>query len=931
MENRGRCKPPTAALYRSPGTLPRRQLLLLFKQGGIHQQVIVTLKPGMAHWTNVRENTPFTWAGQSADDPFSQQWASHNGPSAQPTGPADLLSTDTPRNLESLIKDFNDELQNNFQPGSASGQPSSCRSVDGAGTDQTDLPFDLVIDNDIDLDAAKPTSSELARTSSQASSSGVDEEESVSFSHAGDFNGVGFDDSFGHGFFSGINSPSTTFSDAILSTNPSLENSPPIITRCPYLIMQADNHVSGASSATAANTPQSSIIGIDDAISDIGFATADTPRSVPGPHVSALSTGLANQSPFSATLSPPSPYFDRFDSDMGEDRVADLDSLMWDTPSSSGGFIPYSESQLGPSLVVVPPDMSDVHMSDFGECTSPDAPSSSQTHPIDYYLTEIYTPPLLTQPRSVPNTAVPPNPATAAAGQLLVPDRRRRRRSDPVRIDAAIRGQAPRLQPTIHGASSVLPRRSPVQRATAQFLSVSGGTHFQRLRPSEPPRRPGVTEPMPIMVHLRRLSNSSSSISSDTQNLVGRPGRSGPARGRRHGPMDPVSRGQAKETRNKKMVCIRCKQSKQKCKRSDDSSDGSCIGCDRHGGSQRWPGPCVRAHFEDLIQAGTCNYISQHAIYHPTLNGKTRIRRELPKHIQIDNLIHRLDCVRNQFNIRVHQKGRSIYVLDLDSCHEYLLGLRQQMDGSECSFQGFIDREILRVDPKTDDWERCMTQVTTSRDDLLALLCLVNNMPSRASFSYVVKQQFTSLGTPVEGPMNVENPQETDNLILAAQLSKIICRKLEVKAYGQLQRLLHESGTMDDDKVLPFLQRLGRILLTLRWRLSWWAVVPGDATAAAVFDQTDNARKQAVYARVQSLCRILYFYYCSVRRRLPVWTNIEALSGIRSKYPDTEAEVWDDFPGNECIEGFEAWMEQGKRLIDQAGVLNRLRSMGLTA
>lgn len=334
--------------------------------------------------------------------------------------------------------------------------------------------------------------------------------------------------------------------------------------------MQAESPVSGASSATAANTPQSSVLSVDDAFADIGFASADTPRSVPGPHVSALSTGLANQTSFSASLSlsPTSPFYDRWDSDVGEGRVDDFDHLMWDTPSISEGFIPYNANQLGPSLVVVPPDMPDIHMGDFGDGATPDAPSSSQTHPIDYYLNEMYTAPRLTQPRSVPNTSAAQNPAVTAASGLLapgmIPGRRLRRRSDPVRMDAVIRGQVTRLQSAMGSTTPASQRRSPVQRTTAQFLSVSGASHFQRLRSSEPPRRSGVTEPMPIVARPRRLSNSSSSRCSDTQSLVGRPGRSGPARGRRHGPMDPVSRGQAKETRNKKMVCIRCKHSKQK-------------------------------------------------------------------------------------------------------------------------------------------------------------------------------------------------------------------------------------------------------------------------------------------------------------------------------------------------------------------------------
>ncbi|GKT40431.1 uncharacterized protein ColSpa_00612 [Colletotrichum spaethianum] len=316
------------------------------------------------------------------------------------------------------------------------------------------------------------------------------------------------------------------------------------------------------------------------------------------------------------------------------------------------------------------------------------------------------------------------------------------------------------------------------------------------------------------------------------------------------------------------------------------------------------------------------------AIIYPTLNNATRIRKELPKQIHFDELLARLDRARRQFNFKVYQDGRPLYVLDLDSCHEYLQGLRQHMDATEYSFPTFIDKDILRTDTRNDDWERCMTQTTTPWGDWLSLLCDVNNMPSCASFSYVSKPYYPAPGAAMEQPINVEDPNEADNLILAAQLSRIMCRKLEVKAYQHLQRLLHESGTMEDDKILPFLQSLGRVLLTLRWRLSWWTAT---REVFGTGDHNDEAERQRVELRVHSLCRVLYFYYCCVRRRLPVWTNINTPSGIHSRYPDTEKEVWDNFPGNESVEGFGEWMGRGRQLIIEAGVVSRLRSMGLAA
>ncbi|GJC83168.1 hypothetical protein ColLi_06006 [Colletotrichum liriopes] len=862
----------------------------------------------MAHCFHPNSNNPFSWAGQAADDPFGQKWLPNSELSAQPAGRAGLLSTDAPRNDESLIKDFNDELPDHDAQEDALGQ-SSWLLVNGALSDHTDLPFDLVIDNDIGLDAARPVSYEIARTSSQASSTGIDEE-SIGFSNTDDPYDDGFSASYGDAILNGINSPGTSFSDVNLSTNPSLESSP-VSPRCPFLTMQAGNSGPGISSRNATSAPQSYITNANRSFPEFGSARA--PRSVPTHNISALSTELASQTQYQASgSSPSSEYFERWSSRAGDDAMESVDVAMWDDSSFSESFVPYMQNQLGPSFVIVPPETPDMTMRDLNDFTASEMYRSSETHPIDYYLSANYAAAQLTEPRSVPSMAIPQASATNTTNRLSVPTRRRRRRtSDPAHVNTHSRAHvsASRLQPIMSGAGYMSPRGSPAQNARVRFSSPVESTRFQRVPPAEPARSSGATLPMPIASRPRRLSNTGQSP--DSQTMMARPGRPGPARGRRHGPMDPVSRGQAKETRNRKM-----------CKRDDDSLDGPCTGCDRHGGSQRWPGPCVKAHFEDLVLSAS------HAIYHPTLDNATRIRRELPKQIHFDDLVARLDRARRQFNFKVYQDGKALYVLDLDSCHEYLQGLRQQMDSAEYDFLTFIDRDILRTDTRNDDWERCMTQTTTPWGDWLSLLCDVNNMPSRASFSYVSKPYYAASGAATEQPINVQDPDEADNLMLAAQLSRIMCRKLEVKAYQHLQRLLHESGAMEDNRVLPFLQSLGRILLTLRWRLSWWTAVP---EVDGMSDRNEGAGRRQVELRVQTLCRVLYFYYCCVRRRLPVWPNLKALSGIHSKYPDTESEVWDDFPGDESIEGFGAWMDRGRELIVEAGVMNRLRSMGLAA
>ncbi|OLN97217.1 hypothetical protein CCHL11_02059 [Colletotrichum chlorophyti] len=865
----------------------------------------------MAHWDTNNPNTTnsFSWAGQ-------QTWPGNSSPFAQPVGPTDLLSRDGPRDEEFLIQNFNADLPDHNQ----------------LQDDGLDFSFNLAIGSasydtsDIHFNAAKPASIHLDKGSSQASSTtGVDEDDSVVFSTTGDL----YDTSFGDGIFNPIHSPAaTSMPDAFLSTSPSFDDNR-AFSKCPYLKVQTDNGMSGGTPAgLVPSVPHSSVASVYDNFEAVGLTATSTPRCIPKQTVSTVSSDLSSQDQYGVSHSPASDFFEQWGNNVEGEATDAFNMPLWGGSPPTKGSIPYVHDQLNPVLFISPAETPDVTMG-HGDSATMEFPSLPAVHPIDY-LSMDFTPRQGAEPRSLPNAKTLSKATTSTGSHLSVPPSTvRRRPSEPARLDGALgrKVSLSRLQPPPRGIDPAAQRRSPSQSPTSPSLSpIPSHGVLQRRHFPAVSRNTGSTMPVPIRSHHRRL-DTAIMYPHDQRSPVRQVPRVGPPRGRRHGPMDPVSRGQAKETRNKKMVCIRCKQSKQKCKRSDEFTDGPCVGCEKHGSSPRWPGPCVKAHFEDLILAGTCNFISQSSISHVTLDGTRRIRRELPQEFPLEQVMGRLERVRRQFNFRIYQDNRPIYVLDLDSCSDYLANLKQQLDGTTHSLRTFIDKTVLQVDCKNEDWERCMTQVMTPRDDLLALLCILNNMPSRASFSYVSKLQRTPDGTPLEKLVDVEDPAQADNLVLAAQLSRIICRKLEVKAYAHLQRILHESGSMKDDDILPFLQRLGRILLTLRWRLSWWAVVLGPSSAG----NNDNAGQRQFEHRVQSLCYVLYFYYCCVRRRLPAWNNVKALSGITSRYADTECEVWDDFPGPESTDGFAAWIQRGKELVVRAGVLRRLESMGLPA
>lgn len=186
-------------------------------------------------------------------------------------------------------------------------------------------------------------------------------------------------------------------------------------------------------------------------------------------------------------------------------------------------------------------------------------------------------------------------------------------------------------------------------------------------------------------------------------------------------------------------------------------------------------------------------------------------------------------------------------------------------------------------------------------------------MPSRASYDIVslVEGEFSR-------PMDIENPEDGEEILLAAQLSRIVCRALEVTAFRFLQKELNKlaKASNSNEGTEKFVRELGQILLTLRWRIAWWEIL-GDGSTTK-----DEARDRYIY-RVQSLTRVLYFYFCNAKKKLPSWTDLHSLKGVQSCYADAEP-IFDEYPHDDSIEGFQEWMKHGQELISQARVQQQL-------
>ncbi|KAJ5818445.1 hypothetical protein N7474_004036 [Penicillium riverlandense] len=408
----------------------------------------------------------------------------------------------------------------------------------------------------------------------------------------------------------------------------------------------------------------------------------------------------------------------------------------------------------------------------------------------------------------------------------------------------------------------------------------------------------------------RNSANSSDKTPAKPLQIVQEDGQGGaiasadfvtPPRGaRRKGPLSMVGRANAGMRRKNKDTCVQCRLNKRKC-------DGisPCTACRPTLHEQ----PCARACFSSIVEFGTCNYISQRAVNHPTIDGSTRVRMEIPSEFDLNQLLSFLGERQGRFNIRASQSWGSLYVLDLGETYKFLKGLSEYNGNSKSTFLDFIDRRIVESKDKSKNWLSCVKDCDPM-NNAYSLLSQWNNMPSRARYSFVSLDS-----TSDERSMDINNPEHQRDILLAAQLSRIVCRMLEVEGFRKLERDFYNIKwkQISHETHIRFLGELGQILLTLRWRVSWWKTL-GDG------GHNPDPSQQHYVDRVDLLCRILYVYYTCVLAKLPAWSVNDVPKGVWSSYADSVNAVWDDFPSDPTDAGFQVWMDRGRDLIEQAGV-----------
>ena len=173
-------------------------------------------------------------------------------------------------------------------------------------------------------------------------------------------------------------------------------------------------------------------------------------------------------------------------------------------------------------------------------------------------------------------------------------------------------------------------------------------------------------------------------------------------------------------------------------------------------------------------------------------------------------------------------------------------------------------------------------------------------MPSRNSYEVLPHNAL------VPGhALDVEDQQGRSTIVFAVQLSRIILRALEIEAFEALQKSVNEliKGGKSDTDIEILIGQLGQILISLRWRISWWAVV-GDSP------------NERFTSRVTKLAHILYCYYFVAGKKMSSSSD-QLPSKIRSAYADVQP-LYEDLPQSDSLDGFHAWMQKGQAVVQVA-------------
>ncbi|KAK0386161.1 hypothetical protein NLU13_5998 [Sarocladium strictum] len=411
----------------------------------------------------------------------------------------------------------------------------------------------------------------------------------------------------------------------------------------------------------------------------------------------------------------------------------------------------------------------------------------------------------------------------------------------------------------------------------------------------------------------------------------------GPAcKGKRQGPMSQEARTKATERRTQKDTCVGCKVSRTKCDPSPDIW-GACTKCKNGQPKSTGAQLCGSHSFNHKTQALTLDYTSIYWITPPRTShpSPSRLFIPMPKTLSIHDLRNNFSyLIRNSYpSIRVssHSNNNSnnnttLYDISLAGSLSYLSSERNSSLSTFKNWPALIN--TLSASP-SDGWLSCLTPPYRRRTEHQILSVLPSWTAQQGYFTYsLVSAAAAAAGSSsADGSSDVvcqldpDDPLQRRLLVSAAQVSRIIARKVERIGFDCLQGILPGADPKSKPSASnlpdPFHVRvLGRLALQLRFQCHLWDAPgsPRQSTPIAL-----SAHDDCVDA-VRWVCRSLYVFHCWLYRILrPVdLAGGPSIECSISRYPGAGRAVSELMSKGENDHGFLDWWAEGEVKVDAA-------------
>ncbi|RDA91088.1 hypothetical protein CP533_2994 [Ophiocordyceps camponoti-saundersi (nom. inval.)] len=375
---------------------------------------------------------------------------------------------------------------------------------------------------------------------------------------------------------------------------------------------------------------------------------------------------------------------------------------------------------------------------------------------------------------------------------------------------------------------------------------------------------------------------------------------SGP-RGKRYRSLSPDVRLSAKNRRDQRSVCVRCKLSGIAC-RPVEGTDW-CKKCQ----DQETTESCTVFYFKNTEST---RFTENHSICRPLLqDGKWRV-------IDFGQLLKHVERLGRPTVIRAVRDKQLLYDLDLAQCHRYLTEASSNLPPSY-SIQSFV-----REQQNKKEWEACVRTGDGFAKDALGALAIFDDRCSETTFRLVHCNNRT------ERCLNPDNDNDRTSLLVAHVLSLTFGRQVELAALSQLHKLLPKHQHMSWQE----LDCLAEHLFTIRWGVSLdfrrhaeLSLQPASASRKAEMDRLEKRMKTDT-----TLCHRLYMCFCCLRQKREKKAILaERLSfGDRlHRYAGTQRAVAERLPVTDSREAFDAWMSDGREAVKEAGEPERARGV----